>query len=162
MRTPVSLQNNSPGLVDLQNVFQATPWPDKRYNTLAQVSTREPTTLNSVDATGKVGGVRFFVSGSYQDEQGAVPRPARQQPAPRPREPRLRCAPGPHDLGELAVRQRLQRQPRARASARSLRGAAGHGLPRDRLARPPDPRGCRRFTRPPATATARRTTTTRA
>jgi len=71
LRTPVSLQNNSPGLVDLQNVYQATPWPNKRYDALAQVSTANPTTLNSVDATGKVGGVRFFVSGSYQDEQGA-------------------------------------------------------------------------------------------
>ena len=71
LRTPVSLQNNSPGLVDLQNVYQATPWPNKRYDALAQVTTANPTTLNSIDATGKVGGVRFFVSGSYQDEQGA-------------------------------------------------------------------------------------------
>jgi TonB-linked SusC/RagA family outer membrane protein len=71
LRTPVTLQNNSPGLVDLQNTYQATPWPGKRYDALAQVSTANPTTLNAVDATGKVGGVRFFVSGSYQDEQGA-------------------------------------------------------------------------------------------
>lgn len=71
VRTGVSLQYNNPGLVDLQNVYQATPWPNKRYDALAQISKSNPATLNSVDATGKVGGVRFFVSGSYQDERGA-------------------------------------------------------------------------------------------
>jgi len=70
-RTPVVLQNNTPGLVDLQNTYQATPWPGKRYDALAQLTSANPTTLNSVDATGKIGGVRFFVSGSYQGEQGA-------------------------------------------------------------------------------------------
>lgn len=72
LRTPVTLQNSAPALSDLQNVFQATPWPNKRYNILAQVMKPNPTTLNSVDATGKIGGVRFFASGSYQNEQGAV------------------------------------------------------------------------------------------
>jgi TonB-linked SusC/RagA family outer membrane protein len=71
VRTPVSLQNNSPGLVDLQNTYQATPWPNKRYDALAQLSTANATTLNSVDATGKMAGVRFFVSGSYQNQPGA-------------------------------------------------------------------------------------------
>ena len=56
---------------DLQNVYQATPWPGKHYDALAQVSTAQSDDAQLVDATGKVGLVRFFVSGSYQDEQGA-------------------------------------------------------------------------------------------
>lgn len=70
-RLPVTLQNNAPGLVDLQNVYQATPWVGKRYDALAQMSRSNPITLNAIDATGKIGGVRFYVSGSYQNEQGA-------------------------------------------------------------------------------------------
>lgn len=72
VRTPVTLQNAAPGAVDLQNVYQATGWPGTKYNILAQVMRRNPVTLNAVDATGKVAGVRFYVSGSYQNEQGAV------------------------------------------------------------------------------------------
>lgn len=70
-RTTVSLQNNLPNLTDLQNVYQATPWPGKRYDALAQIGRANPITLNAIDATGKVGLVRFYVSGSYQKEQGA-------------------------------------------------------------------------------------------
>jgi TonB-linked SusC/RagA family outer membrane protein len=71
LRTRVTLQNSNPGLVDLQNVYQATGWPIKRYNVLAQAVRRNPVMLNEIDATGKMGGVRFYVSGSYQNEEGA-------------------------------------------------------------------------------------------
>jgi TonB-linked SusC/RagA family outer membrane protein len=71
LRTRVTLQNSNPGLVDLQNVYQATGWPNKRYNVLAQAVRRNPVMLNEIDATGKMGAVRFYASGSYQNEQGA-------------------------------------------------------------------------------------------
>ncbi len=55
-----------------QNVFQSQIWPGQYYNTFAQFATQNPIALTQVDATGRLGGVRFYVSGSYQDEQGAV------------------------------------------------------------------------------------------
>jgi TonB-linked SusC/RagA family outer membrane protein len=73
-RTPQLIQWNAPALGggELLNVFQANIWPGQYYNSLAQVLKRNPVTLNAVDASGKVGNVRFFASGSYQDEQGAL------------------------------------------------------------------------------------------
>ena len=73
LRTPVSIQWSAPSAStgDLQNVFQAGIWPGQYYNPLAQAIRRNPVVLNSIDASGKVGSVRFYVSGSYQDEQGA-------------------------------------------------------------------------------------------
>jgi TonB-linked SusC/RagA family outer membrane protein len=74
VRTPLSIQHNAPGVTngDLQNVFQAQIWPGQYYNMLAQAVQRNPVSLQSVEATGKVAGIRFFASGSYQDEQGAI------------------------------------------------------------------------------------------
>ncbi|MEO8334487.1 MAG: SusC/RagA family TonB-linked outer membrane protein [bacterium] len=73
-RTPQAIQFNAPGVGngDLQNVYQAQIWPDRYYNMMAQALRRNPVALNSVDATGKVGAVRFYASGSYQNEQGAI------------------------------------------------------------------------------------------
>jgi TonB-linked SusC/RagA family outer membrane protein len=73
-RTPLSVQFNAPGVSngDLQNVFQAQIWPGQYYNMLGQAVLRNPVALHSVDATGKVAGIRFYASGSYQDEQGAI------------------------------------------------------------------------------------------
>ncbi|MGE0441025.1 MAG: SusC/RagA family TonB-linked outer membrane protein [Gemmatimonadales bacterium] len=71
-RTPQNVVYSSPSLNDLRNIYQAQIWPNQYYNALAQVATRNPTMLTSVDATGKVGQVSFFVSGSYQDEAGAI------------------------------------------------------------------------------------------
>src|SRR4051812_1661591 len=56
----------------LLNNYQASPWPGQYYNPLAQTLLKNPITLNSIDATGKVSSVRFFVSGSYQNQQGAI------------------------------------------------------------------------------------------
>lgn len=74
VRTGQNVQFNTPGASsgDLQNVFQANIWPGQYYNGFAQVVTPNPVTLNAVDASGKVGGVRFYVSGSFQNEQGAI------------------------------------------------------------------------------------------
>jgi TonB-linked SusC/RagA family outer membrane protein len=71
-RTPQSIVYNSPNLNDLRNIFQAQIWPGHYYNSLAQIMRQNPTTLTSVDATGRVGSVGFYVSGSYQDEAGAI------------------------------------------------------------------------------------------
>ncbi len=54
------------------NVYEANVWPGQRYNPLATLATPQATTLNSIDASGRVGGVRFFASGSYTDDQGAI------------------------------------------------------------------------------------------
>jgi TonB-linked SusC/RagA family outer membrane protein len=74
IRTPQVLQWSSPSIGDgsLQNVFQAQIWPERYYNSLAQVATNNPFSLNAIDATGRVGAVRFYASGSYQDNQGAT------------------------------------------------------------------------------------------
>ena len=74
LRTPLAGQYSAPGVSngDLQNLFQAQIWPDHYYNMLAEAVTRAPTTINSADATGKVAAVRFFASGSYQQQQDAI------------------------------------------------------------------------------------------
>jgi TonB-linked SusC/RagA family outer membrane protein len=74
IRTQQSVQWNAPSLGggDLTNLFQSHIWPEQYYNTFAQVASRNPILMNSVDATGRVGGVRFYVSGQYTDNQGAV------------------------------------------------------------------------------------------
>jgi TonB-linked SusC/RagA family outer membrane protein len=74
VRTGLGLQYGQPGLGagDLLNVFQANPWTGKRYNTMAEMSSPGIVALHSLDATGKVGGVRYYASGSYSDDQGAI------------------------------------------------------------------------------------------
>jgi len=71
-RTPQSVLYASPGAADLRNLYQAQIWPVQYYNSLAQVTTRNPQIMTAIDATGKVGSVGFYVSGSYSDEAGAV------------------------------------------------------------------------------------------
>ena len=69
----IQAQFNAPSLGggDLQNVYQANIYPGQYYNTWAQMSTNNIQTINSVDASGHAGGVRYFVSGSYSDNEGA-------------------------------------------------------------------------------------------
>jgi len=71
-RTPQGVQWSGMTGAELQNVFQANTWPGRYYNTMAQMLRRNPVTLNQVDAQGRVGNVRFYVSGAYQDERGAM------------------------------------------------------------------------------------------
>ena len=71
-RTPQTVLYSAPGASDLRNIFQAQPWPGQYYNSLAQVTTRNPVVMTAVDATGKVGNVGFYVSGSYSDDAGAI------------------------------------------------------------------------------------------
>ena len=72
VRTPVTTQYSTLGAAELQNVYQAQIWPGQYYNMLAQALKRNPVTLNAIDATGKFGAVRFYASGSYTSEAGAI------------------------------------------------------------------------------------------
>jgi len=81
VRTARNIQYNSLSNADgtLQNVYQAQIWPGQYYNTFAQVSTRAPSFLNSIDATGKAGSTKFYVSGSNTDNHGAIKQLTGQQ-----------------------------------------------------------------------------------
>lgn len=72
VRTPQTMVYAAPNVNDLRNIFQSQIWPNRYYNSLAQVTTRSPIVLTAVDATGKVGSVSYYVSGSYTDESDAV------------------------------------------------------------------------------------------
>lgn len=72
-RVQQSAQWNSPGGGgELLNVYQANPWPGQRYNAFAQMAQMNPVTLNSLDASGRAGNVRYFVSGAYTSDAGAI------------------------------------------------------------------------------------------
>ena len=73
-RTPQAIQWNAPAFAggELLNVFQSQIWPNQYYDGFAQVASRNPISLTALDATGRTGTVRYYVSGSYQDEQGAI------------------------------------------------------------------------------------------
>ncbi len=73
VRTPQSVQWNVQGSGgELLNVYQSNTWPGQRYNGFAQVSKNNPVTLNSLDASGRFGTVRYFVSGAFTSDQGAI------------------------------------------------------------------------------------------
>jgi TonB-linked SusC/RagA family outer membrane protein len=73
-RTPQNLQWSAltVGGGELLNVFQSQTWPGKYYVPLAQILRRNPTSIGQLDATGRVGAVRFYAAGSFQDEAGAI------------------------------------------------------------------------------------------
>jgi TonB-dependent SusC/RagA subfamily outer membrane receptor len=71
-RTGQPLQWNVPSGAELLNVYQANIWPDRYYSAVAQMIKRQPIVLNAIDARGTLGNVRFYVSGSYTNEAGAV------------------------------------------------------------------------------------------
>ena len=73
-RTPQNVQWNAPSAAggELLNVYQSNVWPVARYNAIAQVVTRNPTTINQLDATGRAGNVKYFVSGAYTSDGGAI------------------------------------------------------------------------------------------
>jgi TonB-linked SusC/RagA family outer membrane protein len=71
-RAPQQVQWNAPSGNDVLNVFQGSIWPGQYYDSYGALATRNLLTVNSVDASGRVGGVRFFASGQYTDNQGAI------------------------------------------------------------------------------------------
>jgi TonB-linked SusC/RagA family outer membrane protein len=71
-RTPQSIQYNTPSAADLRNIFQAQIYPNRYYNSLAQVTERSPTMLVGLDVTGRAGSVGYYVSGAYTDNPGAM------------------------------------------------------------------------------------------
>ncbi len=74
IRTPQTIQWNAVSNVggELTNVFQSNIWPTKYYNGFAQAATANPIMINSIDASGRAGNVRFFVSGSMSDDKGGI------------------------------------------------------------------------------------------
>src|SRR5689334_14079880 len=72
VRTGFGLQYGQPSGGDLLNLFQANIWPGQYYNTMAEMSSPGAVALHSVDATGRVGGVRYYASGSYTNDEGAI------------------------------------------------------------------------------------------
>ena len=81
-RTQQSVQWASPSRDDgsLQNVFQSQIWPGQYYDSFAQISTQSPVSVLSIDASGKAGAqTRYFVSGSFTDNQGAIKNLGGQQ-----------------------------------------------------------------------------------
>jgi len=72
VRATQTTQWAAPSGSDLLNVFQAQIWPGSYYKTFANVATHQLSMINSIDASGHVGGVRFFVSGGYTDNSGAL------------------------------------------------------------------------------------------
>ncbi len=73
-RTPNPFQWNGPAVAggELLNVYQAQIWPGQLYNSFAQIVKSNPVKVTSIDATGRMGSTRFFVSGGYTDEGGAM------------------------------------------------------------------------------------------
>jgi TonB-linked SusC/RagA family outer membrane protein len=78
-RTPQTFQWNAPGTAELLNVYQAQVWPGQYYVPFAQISTRNAQKVLSVDATGRMGSTRFFVSGGFTDDAGAIKQLTGQQ-----------------------------------------------------------------------------------
>ena len=73
-RTQQSAQWNAPAISggELLNIFQANPWPGQRYDTFQQLTQSAPVTLNSLEASGRAGSVRYVVNGTYTDNAGAI------------------------------------------------------------------------------------------
>lgn len=71
-RAVQSVQWSAPSGGDVLNVFQGSIWPGQWYDSYAALATRNLVTINGVDASGRVGAVRFFASGQYTDNQGAI------------------------------------------------------------------------------------------
>ena len=112
------------------NVFEANVWPGQRYDPLALLATPQATTLNSLDASGRVGGVRFFASGSYTDDQGAI-RGAHGQQSRRGRV-NLDYEPRANTTVSISTMYDRSTDGSARRAVRHHRPLkAGHQLPRD-------------------------------
>lgn len=72
-KTPqATVYNDGGNATDLRNIYQAQIWPNQYYDMAKSVLARNPTTLTSVDALGRVGSVSFYASAQYQGEGGAV------------------------------------------------------------------------------------------
>jgi len=74
VRTLQQAQFNAPSVAggELLNVFQSNIWPNQYYNSFAQVASQNLITLNSIEANGKAGQVRYFISGAQTNDGGAI------------------------------------------------------------------------------------------
>ncbi len=73
-RTQQNAQWNSPAVAggELLNVYQSNIWPGQYYDAFAQVSQANPVQLHSLDMTGRISNVRYFVSGAYTGDAGGL------------------------------------------------------------------------------------------
>ena len=73
-RTQQNAQWNSPAVAggELLNVYQSNIWPTQRYDGFAQVSQANPVQLHSLDMSGRISNVRYFVSGAYTADAGGL------------------------------------------------------------------------------------------
>lgn len=62
----------SASLTQLRTNYQAKQYPGRIYNAVDQAVTPQEFLQSNVDATGRYGQTRFFVSGSYLDQAGAL------------------------------------------------------------------------------------------
>ena len=69
---PIWYNTYATGDPALYNVFQSNAYPNRYYNHMAQISDYKPTIMSSVDATGKIGTVGFYVSGQYTTDPGVI------------------------------------------------------------------------------------------
>lgn len=74
VRTPQNVQWNAVSASggELLNQFQASIWPDRYYDSFAQIATSNPISINSIEAEGRAGSVRYFVSASATNDRGAI------------------------------------------------------------------------------------------
>ncbi|MCC6243279.1 MAG: SusC/RagA family TonB-linked outer membrane protein, partial [Gemmatimonadaceae bacterium] len=73
-RTQQNAQWNAPAVAggELLNVYQSNIWPTQRYDAFAQVSQSNPVQLHSLDMSGRISNVRYFVSGAYTADAGGL------------------------------------------------------------------------------------------
>jgi TonB-linked SusC/RagA family outer membrane protein len=73
-RTPQTFEFNAPSAASgqLQNVYQSNIWPGQYYDGLVQMSKLNQVKITAVDATGRTGATRYFVSGGYTDDPGSI------------------------------------------------------------------------------------------
>ena len=73
-RTSQTVQFNALSNSDgsLQNVFQANIWPGRYYRPLSQITRANPLQINSIEANGRAGSIRYYVSGQVTNDPGGI------------------------------------------------------------------------------------------
>jgi hypothetical protein len=95
-RTPMGIQLAASSISaaggEFLNVYEANVWPGQRYDPLALLATPQATTLNSLDASGRVGGCAFLRQRILHGRPGRDSWGARSAGSPRPCEFGLRTS----------------------------------------------------------------------
>ena len=74
IRTPQTVQYNALGAAggELLNQFQSSIWPGHYYNSFARITQNNPEQIHSIEANGRAGAVKYFLSGQLTDNPGAI------------------------------------------------------------------------------------------